>query len=113
MSYVLAGGAADLGGELKRGDQLLSVNGVSLAGASHEQAAEALKVSLFYQFVEFSSLSSVVFVQNAGGTVTLLAQYRPEDYNRFEQRIQELKQQVVAGTGTLLRTSQKRTLYVR
>ncbi|XP_021694505.1 disks large 1 tumor suppressor protein isoform X5 [Aedes aegypti] len=93
VSYVLAGGAADLGGELKRGDQLLSVNGVSLAGASHEQAAEALK--------------------NAGGTVTLLAQYRPEDYNRFEQRIQELKQQVVAGTGTLLRTSQKRTLYVR
>ncbi|XP_065075364.1 disks large 1 tumor suppressor protein isoform X6 [Ochlerotatus camptorhynchus] len=93
VSYVLAGGAADLGGELKRGDQLLNVNGVSLAGASHEQAAEALK--------------------NAGGTVTLLAQYRPEDYNRFEQRIQELKQQVVAGTGTLLRTSQKRTLYVR
>lgn len=44
VSYVLAGGAADLGGELKRGDQLLNVNGVSLAGASHEQAAEALKV---------------------------------------------------------------------
>ncbi|XP_058445521.1 disks large 1 tumor suppressor protein isoform X2 [Malaya genurostris] len=93
VSYVLAGGAADIGGELKRGDQLLSVNGVSLSGASHEDAAQALK--------------------NAGGTVTLVAQYRPEDYNRFEQRIQELKQQVVAGTGTLLRTSQKRTLYVR
>ncbi|XP_038105526.1 disks large 1 tumor suppressor protein isoform X15 [Culex quinquefasciatus] len=93
VSFVLAGGAADLGGELKRGDQLLSVNGVSLNGASHEDAAQALK--------------------NAGGTVTLVAQYRPEDYNRFEQRIQELKQQVVAGTGTLLRTSQKRTLYVR
>lgn len=40
-------------------------------------------------------------------------QYRPEDYNRFEQRIQELKQAVAAGTGTLLRTTQKRTLYVR
>ncbi|XP_053682324.1 disks large 1 tumor suppressor protein isoform X2 [Sabethes cyaneus] len=93
VSYVLAGGAADIGGELKRGDQLMSVNGVSLNGASHEDAAQALK--------------------NAGGTVTLVAQYRPEDYNRFEQRIQELKQQVVAGTGTLLRTSQKRTLYVR
>ncbi|XP_055618021.1 disks large 1 tumor suppressor protein isoform X5 [Toxorhynchites rutilus septentrionalis] len=93
VSYVLHGGAADVGGELKRGDQLLSVNGVSLSGASHEDAAQALK--------------------NAGGTVTLVAQYRPEDYNRFEQRIQELKQQVVAGTGTLLRTSQKRTLFVR
>ncbi|XP_050080240.1 disks large 1 tumor suppressor protein isoform X3 [Anopheles maculipalpis] len=93
VSYVLAGGAADLGGELKRGDQLLSVNGISLANASHEDAAQALK--------------------NAGGTVTLVVQYRPEDYNRFEQRIQELKQAVAAGTGTLLRTSQKRTLYVR
>ncbi|XP_035787377.1 disks large 1 tumor suppressor protein-like isoform X5 [Anopheles albimanus] len=93
VSYVLAGGAADLGGELKRGDQLVSVNGVSLANASHEDAAQALK--------------------NAGGTVTLVALYRPEDYNRFEQRIQELKQAVAAGTGTLLRTSQKRTLYVR
>ncbi|XP_055588483.1 disks large 1 tumor suppressor protein isoform X4 [Uranotaenia lowii] len=93
VSYVLSGGAADIGGELKRGDQLISVNGGSLAGASHEDAAQALK--------------------NAGGTVTLVAQYCPEDYNRFEQRIQELKQQVVTGTGTLLRTSQKRTLYVR
>ncbi|XP_061501686.1 disks large 1 tumor suppressor protein isoform X6 [Anopheles gambiae] len=93
VSYVLAGGAADLGGELKRGDQLLSVNGISLANASHEDAAQALK--------------------NAGGTVTLVVQYRPEDYNRFEQRIQELKQAVAAGTGTLLRTTQKRTLYVR
>uniref|UniRef100_A0AAG5DN95 Disks large 1 tumor suppressor protein n=1 Tax=Anopheles atroparvus TaxID=41427 RepID=A0AAG5DN95_ANOAO len=93
VSYVLAGGAADLGGELKRGDQLLSVNGTSLTNASHEDAAQALK--------------------NAGGTVTLEVQYRPEDYNRFEQRIQELKQAVAAGTGTLLRTSQKRTLHVR
>ncbi|XP_052864207.1 disks large 1 tumor suppressor protein isoform X2 [Anopheles cruzii] len=93
VSYVLAGGAADLAGELKRGDQLVSVNGVTLANASHEDAAQALK--------------------NAGGTVTLVAQYRPEDYNRFEHRIQELKQAVAAGTGTLLRTSQKRTLYVR
>ncbi|XP_040174002.1 disks large 1 tumor suppressor protein isoform X12 [Anopheles arabiensis] len=93
VSYVLAGGAADLGGELKRGDQLLSVNGISLSNASHEDAAQALK--------------------NAGGTVTLVVQYRPEDYNRFEQRIQELKQAVAAGTGTLLRTTQKRTLYVR
>ncbi|XP_058127898.1 disks large 1 tumor suppressor protein isoform X2 [Anopheles coustani] len=93
VSYVLAGGAADLGGELKRGDQLLSVNGTSLTDASHEDAAQALK--------------------NAGGTVTLEVQYRPEDYNRFEQRIQELKQAVATGTGTLLRTSQKRTLYVR
>jgi disks large protein 1 len=83
---------------LKRGDQLMSVNGVNLKNATHEEAAQALK--------------------NAGGTVTLVAQYRPEDYNRFEARIHELKQQAAAAqsvnsTGTLLRTSQKRSLYVR
>ncbi|XP_031628819.1 disks large 1 tumor suppressor protein isoform X3 [Contarinia nasturtii] len=95
VSFILAGGQADAGGELKRGDQLLSVNGVNLRSATHEEAAQALKSS--------------------GGVVNLVAQYRPEDYNRFEARIQELKQQAAinAGTGTLLRTSQKRSLYVR
>lgn len=51
----------------------------------------------------------------------LVAQYRPEEYNRFESRIQELKQQAALsaltsssiGGGTLLRTTQKRSLYVR
>ncbi|CAO1397809.1 unnamed protein product [Diamesa serratosioi] len=99
VSFILAGGPADAGGELKRGDQLVTVNGVNLKSATHEEAAQALK--------------------NSGGTVTLVAQYRPEDYNRFEARIHELKQQAAAavqinaGTGTLLRTSQKRSLYVR
>ncbi|XP_075159300.1 MAGUK family member discs large 1 isoform X6 [Haematobia irritans] len=96
VSFVLAGGPADLGGELKRGDQLLSCNDVDLRNATHEEAALALKKS--------------------GGIVTLVAQYRPEDYNRFEARIQELKQQAAlsaGSTGTLLRTTQKRSLYVR
>lgn len=44
MSFILAGGPADVGGELKRGDQLLSVNGVNLKNATHEEAAQALKV---------------------------------------------------------------------
>ncbi|XP_065363629.1 disks large 1 tumor suppressor protein isoform X3 [Calliphora vicina] len=96
VSFILAGGPADLGGELKRGDQLLSCNDIDLRSATHEEAAQALKKS--------------------GGVVTLVAQYRPEEYNRFEARIQELKQQaaLTAGsTGTLLRTTQKRSLYVR
>lgn len=62
-------------------------------------------------------MNSFFFVlQKSGGVVTLLAQYRPEDYNRFEARIQELKQQAAlsaGSTGTLLRTTQKRSLYVR
>ncbi|KAH8409239.1 hypothetical protein KR009_011191 [Drosophila setifemur] len=96
VSFILSGGPADLGSELKRGDQLLSVNNVNLTHATHEEAAQALKTS--------------------GGVVTLVAQYRPEEYNRFEARIQELKQQAAlgaGGTGTLLRTTQKRSLYVR
>ncbi|EDW51380.1 GM13076, partial [Drosophila sechellia] len=45
VSFILAGGPADLGSELKRGDQLLSVNNVNLTHATHEEAAQALKQS--------------------------------------------------------------------
>ncbi|KAK9884887.1 hypothetical protein WA026_009123 [Henosepilachna vigintioctopunctata] len=95
ISFILAGGPADLCGELRRGDQILSVNGVNLRNATHEEAALALK--------------------GTNQTVTVVVQYRPEEYNRFEAKIHDLKQQIahpVTG-GTLLRTSQKRSLYVR
>ncbi|XP_060524064.1 disks large 1 tumor suppressor protein isoform X4 [Cylas formicarius] len=95
ISFILAGGPADLSGELKRGDQILSVNGINLRNATHEEAAQALK--------------------GINQTVTIVVQYRPEEYNRFEAKIHDLKQQMahpVTG-GTLLRTSQKRSLYVR
>ncbi|XP_066259362.1 disks large 1 tumor suppressor protein isoform X4 [Euwallacea similis] len=95
VSFILAGGPADLSGELKRGDQIISVNGVNLRNATHEEAAQALK--------------------GTSQTVTMVVQYRPEEYNRFEAKINDLKQQManpVSG-GTLLRTSQKRSLYVR
>ncbi|KAL1505197.1 hypothetical protein ABEB36_004816 [Hypothenemus hampei] len=95
ISFILAGGPADLSGELKRGDQILSVNGVNLRHATHEEAAQALK--------------------GTNQSVTIVVQYRPEEYNRFEAKINDLKQQManpVSG-GTLLRTSQKRSLYVR
>lgn len=62
-------------------------------------------------------LTLMFFVQGAGQTVTIVAQYKPEDYNRFEAKIHDLKQQmsqqISTSTGTLLRTSQKRSLYVR
>lgn len=94
VSFILAGGPADLSGELRRGDQILSVNGVNLRNATHEEAAQALK--------------------GAGQTVTIVAQYKPEDYNRFESKIHDLKQQMSQQmSGTLMRTSQKRSLYVR
>ncbi|XP_058257937.1 disks large homolog 1 isoform X6 [Hemibagrus wyckioides] len=97
ISFILAGGPADLCGELRKGDRLISVNGVDLRTATHEQAAAALK--------------------NAGQTVTLVAQYRPEEYSRFEAKIHDLREQMMnssisSGSGSL-RTSQKRTLYIR
>ncbi|XP_031337701.1 disks large 1 tumor suppressor protein isoform X4 [Photinus pyralis] len=95
VSFILAGGAADVSGELRRGDQILSVNGVNLRNATHEEAAAALK--------------------GTNQVATIVAQYRPEEYNRFEAKIHDLKQQMSnqAMTGTLLRTSQKRSLFVR
>ncbi|XP_030216695.1 disks large homolog 2 isoform X15 [Gadus morhua] len=112
VSFILAGGPADLSGELRRGDQILSVNGIDLRGATHEQAAAALK--------------------GAGQMVTIVAQYRPEElalcspcrgpspapeYGRFEAKIHDLREQMMnhsmsSGSGSL-RTNQKRSLYVR
>ncbi|XP_007578134.1 disks large homolog 1-like isoform X5 [Poecilia formosa] len=97
ISFILAGGPADLSGELRKGDRLVSVNGVDLRNATHEQAAAALK--------------------NAGQTVTIVAHYRPEEYSRFEAKIHDLREQMMnssisSGSGSL-RTSQKRSLYVR
>lgn len=48
VSFILAGGPADLSSELRRGDQILSVNGINLRNATHEEAAQALKVSVIY-----------------------------------------------------------------
>uniref|UniRef100_A0A671YWI7 Disks large homolog 1 n=1 Tax=Sparus aurata TaxID=8175 RepID=A0A671YWI7_SPAAU len=97
ISFILAGGPADLCGELRKGDRILSVNGVDLSTATHEQAAAALK--------------------NAGQTVTIVAQYRPEEYSRFEAKIHDLREQMmtssVSSSSTSLRSTQKRTLYVR
>ena len=52
IKNVSANGPAAADGRLKRGDQLLAVNGVRLDGATHDQAVELL--------------------QNAGDFVTLL-----------------------------------------
>ncbi|XP_041034666.1 disks large homolog 4-like [Carcharodon carcharias] len=97
ISFILAGGPADLSGELRKGDQILSVNGVDLRNATHEQAAAALK--------------------NAGQTVTIIAQYKPEEYSRFEAKIHDLREQLMnssIGSGTSsLRSNHKRVFYIR
>ncbi|XP_028831136.1 disks large homolog 1-like isoform X1 [Denticeps clupeoides] len=95
ISFILAGGPADLCGELRKGDRLMSVNGVDLCSATHEQAATVLK--------------------NAGQAVTIVAHYSPEDYSHFEAKIHNLREQMMnssISTGSL-RTNQKRSLHVR
>uniref|UniRef100_A0A8C5AB15 Discs, large homolog 4a (Drosophila) n=1 Tax=Gadus morhua TaxID=8049 RepID=A0A8C5AB15_GADMO len=91
ISFILAGGPADLSGELRRGDQILTVNGVDLRHATHEQAAAALK--------------------NAGQTVTIVTQYRPEEYSRFEAKIHDLREQMMNSSSGSLRAN--RSFYVR
>lgn len=49
-------------------------------------------------------------LKGAGSVVKLSVQYKPDEYNRYEARLHELQQNI---TGTLVRTSPKRTLYVR
>ncbi|KAJ7405748.1 hypothetical protein WISP_138440 [Willisornis vidua] len=45
ISRIIPGGVAERHGGLKRGDQLLSVNGVSVEGEHHEKAVELLKAA--------------------------------------------------------------------
>ena len=71
----------------------MAVNDVDLRRASHDEAAAALKATA-----------------GSGRQVRLTVQYRPEDYNRYEARLHEIQQTM---TGTLVRPSPKRTLYVR
>ncbi|KAG1654751.1 Protein lin-7 B [Nymphon striatum] len=66
ISRIIPGGVADRQGGLKRGDQLLSVNGVSVEGEHHEKAVELLKASI--------------------GTVKLVVRYTPKVLDEMEMR---------------------------
>uniref|UniRef100_A0A6G1SIV6 Disks large 1 n=1 Tax=Aceria tosichella TaxID=561515 RepID=A0A6G1SIV6_9ACAR len=92
ISYIVPGGAAERSNKLHCGDQVLSVNGVDLRLATHEEAASALK--------------------QAGQTVKLVVKYRPEEYIKFENKINDLRERNMLSSGTL-QTSQKRSLYAR
>ncbi|KAF6025363.1 hypothetical protein EB796_016330 [Bugula neritina] len=90
VSFILAGGSADLSGELKTGDQLLSVDGVDLTRATHEEAAGILK--------------------HSGETTELVAQYRPTEYHEFQAKFYDIMATKKAGS---LTTTQMKSLYVR
>ncbi|KAK9499651.1 hypothetical protein O3M35_002658 [Rhynocoris fuscipes] len=66
ISRIIPGGVADRHGGLKRGDQLLSVNGVCVEGENHEKAVELLK--------------------QAQGSVKLVVRYTPKVLEEMEMR---------------------------
>ncbi|XP_065070843.1 protein lin-7 homolog C-like [Rhopilema esculentum] len=66
ISRIIPGGVADRQGSLKRGDQLLAVNGVSVEGENHEKAVDLLKA--------------------AQGTVKLVVKYTPKVLEEMELR---------------------------
>ncbi|XP_029185138.1 protein lin-7 homolog C-like [Acropora muricata] len=66
ISRIIPGGMADRHGGLKRGDQLLSVNGVSVEGENHEKAVDLLKA--------------------AEGSVRLVVKYTPKLLEEMEAR---------------------------
>ncbi|CAH8512053.1 unnamed protein product [Schistosoma mattheei] len=71
ISRIIPGGVADSHGGLKRGDQLLSVNGISVESEHHERAVELLKL--------------------AQGTVKLVVRYTPRILEEMEARFDKQK----------------------
>ncbi|XP_053213569.1 disks large homolog 2-like [Panonychus citri] len=94
ISFLLAGGPADLSGKLHKGDQIISVNGIDLGGCTHEEAAGILKAST--------------------GEIILLVEYHPDDYARFEKKMVEMREGLILNnvSGNLI-TRTKRSLFVR
>jgi len=72
ISRIIPGGVADRHGGLKRGDQLLSVNGVSVEGEPHEKAVELLKA--------------------ARNSVKLVVRYTPKVLEEMEMRFDKQRQ---------------------
>ncbi|XP_077413146.1 protein lin-7 homolog B [Vanacampus margaritifer] len=71
ISRVIPAGVADRQGGLKRGDQLLSVNGVTVEGEHHEKAVELLKA--------------------AQGSVKLVVRYTPKVLEEMEARFEKMR----------------------
>ena len=55
VSFILSGGPADLSGQVRRGDKILSVNGVDLSRATHEEAAVGNKIATIFFIIREKS----------------------------------------------------------
>ena len=81
VSFILSGGPADLSGQVRRGDKILSVNGVDLSRATHEEAAVGNKIAtiFFYLFVYIFVIISWYTTESK----KKYSQYRMEYQSRF------------------------------
>lgn len=70
ISRIIPGGVAERAGEIRRGDQIMMVNGVSVEGESHEKAVELLKSS---------------------NTVSMTVRYTPHILEQMERRFEQLR----------------------
>ncbi|NWT04999.1 DLG3 protein, partial [Mionectes macconnelli] len=97
VSFILAGGPADLSGELRRGDRILSVSRDRQAGSWARCLVDR--------------------PLGMGAAVPALTSPLLTEYSRFESKIHDVREQMMnssmsSGSGSL-RTSEKRSLYVR
>ncbi|CAI4224122.1 unnamed protein product [Auanema sp. JU1783] len=74
ISRIIPGGVADRHGGLKRGDQLIAVNGVNVETECHEKAVDLLK--------------------SAQGTVKLVVRYTPRLLDEMERRFERQRRRV-------------------
>ena len=97
MAFVCTGGVADRVGGLKRGDQLLSVNGVSVEGEHHEKAVELLKAAIGNSInnLWLCSVSHIFILNiliNFSGSVKLVVRYTPKVLEEMEMRFDKQRQ---------------------
>jgi guanylate kinase/C-terminal processing protease CtpA/Prc len=96
ISSIQSGGAADKSGELRKGDQILSVNNIELRGASHADAVSVLKSC---------GDTAILHVINKSNDSTRLD-------NRNDERTNRMTKDSVGSTGSL-KTTTKRQFFVR
>lgn len=71
ISRIIPNGYADRHGQLRRGDQLISVNGVNVENAKHEMAVDLLKTAV--------------------GKISLVVRYSPSVLEEMEKRFERTK----------------------
>jgi len=84
ISRIIPGGVADRHGGLKRGDQLLSVNGVVSGHLINFIAAFLKKTIYYFQSVEGENHEKAVeLLKQAQGSVKLVVRYTPKVIVKF------------------------------